>query len=138
MKNAEELSHISRQIHEVDHTTGIASNRSQEAQARAEDITRSIDNRVQQTHLLVQSTEQSATSNALNLARVLQRLPIIQSECQASSQMLAEQNANSMTVIQRELQRLNETVRHSSTLMNMVSRSEGRANVHSYPNFGCY
>ena len=105
------MHHISRQIHEMDHTTRIASNCSQEVQARTENITRSIDDRVQQTHLLAQSTEQSASSIALNMACVLQCLQNLQAECQTSAQMLAEQNASNMTLLRREMQRFNETVR---------------------------
>ena len=97
-----------------------------------------MDDRVQQTHLLVQSTEQSAASTALDMARVLQRLQSLQVECQASAQMLAEQNARNMTLLQRDMQRLNETVRLTNTILEMVSRGEYRADVHSYPNSGCY
>ena len=89
----------------------IARNHCQEGQARTEDVTRSIDDCVQKTHLLIQGTEQSATSNALTMAHILQRLQNLQMEYQTSTQMLAEQNANDMTLLRREIQQINETVR---------------------------
>ena len=82
-------------------------------QAGTENIARSVDNRIQ---VLFQSTEQSAISNDLNMARALQCLQELQVECQTSAQMVAEQNAG-LTLLQREMKRFNETVRSMIPLL---------------------
>ena len=111
MESAEKLHQMSRQIHEVDHSTSLASHRSQQAQAKAEDIMKNIDSHVQQIHQLVETTEETTTANSLDIACILQRLQSLHEDYQTTSTKV-EQNANDMILLQRDMRGLSQTVRH--------------------------